>query len=200
MIPFDFQNCYGKRRATIFRLEPRRFSAVQHKEMKVALDRARRIGQKKEIQDFRFCTEYTIDEKVIERAYKKLALDVLVIQQGRLAEAKTVNKDELLQMKIISDNWIEPPKRERKLNYSESEYFKQTMRQSAPFFNTHRLSELYEKEVRYIMQAHQRKQVKDTIEVDEPESMIIKSIERGEARISWKDEIMKDIGNKLDRY
>ncbi|KAL8470488.1 hypothetical protein ACS0TY_033111 [Phlomoides rotata] len=140
MIPFDFQNCYGKRRATIFRLEPRRFSAVQHKEMKVALDRARRIGQKKEIQDFRFCTEYTIDEKVIERAYKKLALDVLVIQQGRLAEAKTVNKDELLQMdenkfdfkKIISDNWIEPPKRERKLNYSESEYFKQTMRQSGP--------------------------------------------------------------------
>ncbi|CAL5361700.1 unnamed protein product [Camellia sinensis] len=38
------------------------------------------------------------DEKVIERAYKKLALDALVIQQVRLAEQKTVNKDELLQM------------------------------------------------------------------------------------------------------
>ncbi|CAL5359231.1 unnamed protein product [Camellia sinensis] len=38
------------------------------------------------------------DEKMIERAYKKLALDALVIQQGRLAEQKTVNKDELLQM------------------------------------------------------------------------------------------------------
>ncbi|KAI8008284.1 Phospholipid-transporting ATPase 2 [Camellia lanceoleosa] len=38
------------------------------------------------------------DEKKIERAYKKLALDALVIQQGRLAEQKTVNKDELLQM------------------------------------------------------------------------------------------------------
>ncbi|GFY91801.1 chromatin-remodeling protein 11 [Actinidia rufa] len=51
-----------------------------------AQDRAHRIGQTKEVQGFRFCTEYTIEEKVIERAYKKLALDALVIQQGRLAE------------------------------------------------------------------------------------------------------------------
>lgn len=331
-----------------------------------AQDRAHRIGQKKEVQVFRFCTEYTIEEKVIERAYKKLALDALVIQQGRLAEQKTVNKDELLQMvrfgaemvfsskdstitdedidriiakgeeataeldakmkkftedaikfkmdetaelydfddekdenkfdfkKIVSDNWIEPPKRERKRNYSESEYFKQTMRQGGPskpkepriprmpqlhdfqFFNTQRLSELYEKEVRYLMQAHQKNQ-KDTIDVDEPAELgdpltaeeqeekeqlleegfstwsrrdfntfirasekygrndikgiasemdgkteeeveryakvfkerykelndydrIIKNIERGEARITRKDEIMKAIGKKLDRY
>ncbi|GMI70320.1 chromatin-remodeling protein 11 [Hibiscus trionum] len=332
-----------------------------------AQDRAHRIGQKKEVQVFRFCTEYTIEEKVIERAYKKLALDALVIQQGRLAEQKTVNKDELLQMvrfgaemvfsskdstitdedidriiakgeaataeldakmkkftedaikfkmddnaelydfdddkdenkldfkKIVSENWIEPPRRERKRNYSESEYFKQTMRQSAPakpkepriprmpqlhdfqFFNTQRLSELYEKEVRYLMQTHQKNQVKDSIDVDEPEEggdpltaeeleekerlleegfsswsrkdfnaftracekygrndikgiasemegkteeeveryakvfkerykelndydRIIKNIERGEARITRKDEIMKAIGKKLDRY
>ncbi|KDP40014.1 hypothetical protein JCGZ_02012 [Jatropha curcas] len=332
-----------------------------------AQDRAHRIGQKKEVQVFRFCTEYTIEEKVIERAYKKLALDALVIQQGRLAEQKTVNKDELLQMvrfgaemvfsskdstitdedidriiakgeeataeldakmkkftedaikfkmddtaelydfdddkdenkfdfkKIVSENWIEPPKRERKRNYSESEYFKQTMRQGGPakpkepriprmpqlhdfqFFNTQRLSELYEKEVRYLMQTHQKNQLKDTIDVDEPEEVgepltaeeleekerlleegfsswsrrdfntfiracekygrndiksiasemegkteeeveryakvfkerykelndydrIIKNIERGEARISRKDEIMKAIGKKLDRY
>lgn len=332
-----------------------------------AQDRAHRIGQKKEVQVFRFCTEYTIEEKVIERAYKKLALDALVIQQGRLAEQKTVNKDELLQMvrfgaemvfsskdstitdedidriiakgeeataeldakmkkftedaikfkmddnaelydfddekdenkldfkKIVSDNWIEPPKRERKRNYSESEYFKQTMRQGGPskpkepriprmpqlhdfqFFNTQRLNELYEKEVRFLMLTHQKNQLKDSIEVDEPEEMgdpltaeeqeekdslleegfstwsrrdfntfiracekygrndvksiaaemegktegeveryakvfkqrykelndydrIIKNIERGEARISRKDEIMKAIGKKLDRY
>ncbi|KAK6130458.1 hypothetical protein DH2020_035796 [Rehmannia glutinosa] len=343
-----------------------------------AQDRAHRIGQKKEVQVFRFCTEYTIEEKVIERAYKKLALDALVIQQGRLAEQKTVNKDELLQMvrfgaemvfsskdstitdedidriiakgeeataeldakmkkftedaikfkmddstllvlnlilddadlydfddekdenkfdfkKIVSENWVEPSRRERKRNYSESEYFKQTMRQSGParpkepriprmpqlhdfqFFNTQRLTELYEKEVRFLMQTHQRNQVKDTIEVDEPEDVgdpltaeeqeekerlledgfstwsrkdfntfirscekygrndirsiasemegkteeeveryarvfkerykelndydrIIKNIERGEARISRKDEIMKAIGKKLDRY
>ncbi|KAL3505775.1 hypothetical protein ACH5RR_031157 [Cinchona calisaya] len=332
-----------------------------------AQDRAHRIGQKKEVQVFRFCTEYTIEEKVIERAYKKLALDALVIQQGRLAEQKTVNKDELLQMvrfgaemvfsskdstitdedidriiakgeeataeldakmkkftedaikfkmddsadfydfddekdenkfdfkKIVSENWLEPPKRERKRNYSESEYFKQTMRQSGParpkepriprmpqlhdfqFFNTQRLSELYEKEVRYLMQIHQKNQLKDTLDVEEPEDVgepltaeeqeekerlleegfstwsrrdfntfiracekygrndikgiasemegrtedeveryakvfkerykelndydrIIKNIERGEARISRKDEIMKAIGKKLDRY
>ncbi|XP_042476365.1 ISWI chromatin-remodeling complex ATPase CHR11 [Macadamia integrifolia] len=332
-----------------------------------AQDRAHRIGQKKEVQVFRFCTEYTIEEKVIERAYKKLALDALVIQQGRLAEQKTVNKDELLQMvrfgaemvfsskdstitdedidriiakgeeatreldakmkkftedaikfkmddtaelydfddekddkldfkKLVSDNWIEPPKRERKRNYSESEYFKQAMRQGGPakprepriprmpqlhdfqFFNTQRLNELYEKEVRYLVQANQKNQLKDTIgEGDEPEDIgepltaeereereqlleegfsswtrrdfntfiracekygrndiksiasemegkteeeveryakvfkerykelndydrIIKNIERGEARISRKDEIMKAIGKKLDRY
>ncbi|AQK91647.1 Putative chromatin-remodeling factor family [Zea mays] len=206
-----------------------------------AQDRAHRIGQKKEVQVFRFCTEYTIEEKVIERAYKKLALDALVIQQGRLAEQKTVNKDDLLQMvrfgaemvfsskdstitdedidriiakgeettaeldakmkkftedaikfkmddnaelydfddekdenkvdfkKLVSDNWIEPPRRERKRNYSESDYFKQALRQGAPakprepriprmphlhdfqFFNNQRLNELYEKEVRYLM-------------------------------------------------
>ncbi|KAH9620261.1 hypothetical protein KSS87_018196 [Heliosperma pusillum] len=227
-----------------------------------AQDRAHRIGQKKEVQVFRFCTEYTIEEKVIERAYKKLALDALVIQQGRLAEQKTVNKDELLQMvrfgaemvfssgdstitdedidriiakgeeataeldakmkkftedaikfkmddtadlydfddekdeskvdfkKLVSDNWIEPPKRERKRNYSESEYFKQTMRQSGParpkepriprmpqlhdfqFFNTQRLNEIYEKEVRHLMQTNQRKdQMKDSIDVDEPDGI-----------------------------
>ncbi|KAK5839854.1 hypothetical protein PVK06_008698 [Gossypium arboreum] len=37
------------------------------------------------------------------------------------------------------------------------------------FFNTQRLSELYKKEVRYLMQTHQKNQVKDTIDVDEPE-------------------------------
>ncbi|MQL96698.1 hypothetical protein Taro_029380 [Colocasia esculenta] len=332
-----------------------------------AQDRAHRIGQKKEVQVFRFCTEYTIEEKVIERAYKKLALDALVIQQGRLAEQKAVNKDELLHMvrfgaemvfsskdstitdedidriiakgeeataeldakmkkftedaikfkmddtaelfdlddekdekvdfkKLVSENWIEPPKRERKRNYSESDYFKQAMRQGGPakprepriprmpqlhdfqFFNTQRLNEIYEKEVRYLMVRHQRNQLKDTIvDGEEPEDLgepltaqeqkekerlleegfstwtrrdfntfiracekygrndiksiasdmegkdieeieryakvfkerykdlndydrIIKNIERGEARISRKDEIMKAIGKKMDRY
>lgn len=38
------------------------------------------------LQVFRFCTENSIEEKVIEKAYKKLRLDALVIQQGRLTE------------------------------------------------------------------------------------------------------------------
>ena len=64
-----------------------------------AMDRAHRIGQKKEVQVFRFCVEHSIEEKVIEKAYKKLRLDALVIQQGRLTEnTKTVNKEDLLSM------------------------------------------------------------------------------------------------------
>jgi SWI/SNF-related matrix-associated actin-dependent regulator of chromatin subfamily A member 5 len=81
------------------------------------------------------------------------------------------NKDESKVdfKKIVSENWNDPPKRERKRNYSEVEYFKQTLRQGAPakpkepriprmpqlhdfqFFNIQRLTELYEKEVRYLM-------------------------------------------------
>jgi SWI/SNF-related matrix-associated actin-dependent regulator of chromatin subfamily A member 5 len=64
-----------------------------------AMDRAHRIGQKKEVQVFRLATELSIEEKVIEKAYKKLRLDALVIQQGRLVEsAKGVAKDDLLSM------------------------------------------------------------------------------------------------------
>jgi SWI/SNF-related matrix-associated actin-dependent regulator of chromatin subfamily A member 5 len=64
-----------------------------------AMDRAHRIGQKKEVQVFRFMTDNSVEVKVIEKAYKKLALDALVIQSGRLQEAKAaVGKDELLQM------------------------------------------------------------------------------------------------------
>lgn len=49
---------------------------------------------------FRFCVENSIEEKVIEKAYKKLRLDALVIQQGRLTEnaQSKVNKEDLLSM------------------------------------------------------------------------------------------------------
>lgn len=45
--------------------------------------------------------QYTIEEKVIERAYKKLALDALVIQQGRLAEQKS----ETFVSAYVFSNW-----------------------------------------------------------------------------------------------
>jgi len=38
------------------------------------------------VQVFRLCIENSIEEKVIEKAYKKLRLDALVIQQGRLSD------------------------------------------------------------------------------------------------------------------
>ncbi|MBO8695539.1 ATP-dependent helicase, partial [Staphylococcus aureus] len=48
-----------------------------------AMDRAHRIGQKKQVRVFRLITENTVEEKIVERAEVKLRLDKLVIQQGR---------------------------------------------------------------------------------------------------------------------
>ncbi|KAI6189842.1 Transcription activator [Aphelenchoides bicaudatus] len=64
-----------------------------------AMDRAHRIGQKKQVRVFRFVTEKTVEERIIEKAERKLRLDSVVIQQGRLTEAqKTLGKDEMLSM------------------------------------------------------------------------------------------------------
>mmetsp|Transcript_12989 Transcript_12989/g.34536 ORF Transcript_12989/g.34536 Transcript_12989/m.34536 type:complete len:1051 (+) Transcript_12989:23-3175(+) len=213
-----------------------------------AMDRAHRIGQKKEVHVYRFCIEDTVEEKVIEKAYQKLQLDALVIQQGRLTEqqasTKTMNKDELLNMvrygaeKVFAQKditeitdedidaiiakgeeatrmlnekmakyqanarkftldgginpyqyqdedeqqavpeellksamaaaWVDPPRRERKKNYNESDMLRGiTNSRSAPsksgpklpkrphlhdfqFYNNARLSELYDKDERYI--------------------------------------------------
>ncbi|VDK31248.1 unnamed protein product [Anisakis simplex] len=50
----------------------------------VFFDRAHRIGQKKQVRVFRFITESTVDERIIERAEMKLRLDSIVIQQVRI--------------------------------------------------------------------------------------------------------------------
>mmetsp|Transcript_20123 Transcript_20123/g.59983 ORF Transcript_20123/g.59983 Transcript_20123/m.59983 type:complete len:858 (-) Transcript_20123:45-2618(-) len=64
-----------------------------------AMDRAHRIGQTKPVTVFRFVTEGTVEEKIVERADRKLFLDAAVIQQGRLAEQNTsVNKQDLMAM------------------------------------------------------------------------------------------------------
>jgi len=68
-----------------------------------AMDRAHRIGQKKTVRVFRLITEGTVEEKIIERAEKKLYLDAVVIQQGRLMEKnKALGKDELAAMVSFS--------------------------------------------------------------------------------------------------
>jgi len=92
-----------------------------------AMDRAHRIGQTKQVFVFRFITEGSVEERMLERAAQKLRLDQLVIQQGRqqiskgetdplLADAGTdlvcvaADKDELLEMiahgaeKIVNSN------------------------------------------------------------------------------------------------
>lgn len=64
-----------------------------------AMDRAHRIGQKKPVQVFRFVTEGSVEEKIIERADRKLFLDAAVIQQGRLAEKhQSADKKDLMHM------------------------------------------------------------------------------------------------------
>jgi len=52
------------------------------------MDRAHRIGQTKQVYVFRFITEDTVEERMLERAAQKLRLDQLVIQQGRQQQSK----------------------------------------------------------------------------------------------------------------
>ena len=47
------------------------------------MDRAHRIGQTKQVFVFRFVTEESVEERMLERGAQKLRLDQLVIQQGR---------------------------------------------------------------------------------------------------------------------
>jgi len=75
-----------------------------------AMDRAHRIGQTKQVYVFRFITENSVEERMLERAAQKLRLDQLVIQQGRQQQSKAANKEELMEMitagaeKIINTN------------------------------------------------------------------------------------------------
>lgn len=46
------------------------------------MDRAHRIGQKKQVKVFRLIQENSMEEKLVERAEVKLRLDKMVIQQG----------------------------------------------------------------------------------------------------------------------
>lgn len=63
-----------------------------------AMDRAHRIGQTKQVYVFRFITEESVEERMLERAAQKLRLDQLVIQQGRTQQQKQASKEELQEM------------------------------------------------------------------------------------------------------
>ena len=55
-------------------------------------DRAHRIGQKKQVHVFRFITESTVEERIVERAEMKLRLDAIVIQQGKTIQLSQGSK------------------------------------------------------------------------------------------------------------
>ena len=64
-----------------------------------AMDRAHRIGQKKQVIVYRLIAQDTVDERIIQRAEIKKRLDSVVIQQGRLVDQrKTLEKDEMIAM------------------------------------------------------------------------------------------------------
>jgi SWI/SNF-related matrix-associated actin-dependent regulator of chromatin subfamily A member 5 len=53
-----------------------------------AIDRAHRIGQTRPVTIYRFVTEGTVEEKIVERAAKKLKIDHLIIQRGKAVQNK----------------------------------------------------------------------------------------------------------------
>ncbi|KAH6768383.1 chromatin-remodeling protein 11 [Perilla frutescens var. frutescens] len=137
----------------------------------------------------------------LDAKMKKFTEDAIKFKIDDTADLYDFDDEKFDFKKIVSDNWIEPPKRERKRNYSESEYFKQTMRQSGParpnepriprmpqlhdfqFFNTQR-------SVSVSSNTSKESSKRDTIDVDEPEAWSIRDFNafiRACEKYGWSD-------------
>jgi SWI/SNF-related matrix-associated actin-dependent regulator of chromatin subfamily A member 5 len=67
-----------------------------------AIDRAHRIGQKKQVIIYRLVTEGTVEEKIVERAARKLKVDHLIMQKGTYNR----NQDKTQSINNISGNEV----------------------------------------------------------------------------------------------
>jgi len=67
-----------------------------------AIDRAHRIGQKREVVVYRFVTEGSVEEKIVERAARKLKVDHLIMQKGKFTHNEynpgKMNSNEMASM------------------------------------------------------------------------------------------------------
>lgn len=52
-----------------------------------AIDRAHRIGQKRDVTVYRFVTQGTVEEVIVRRAAKKLKLDNIIMQKDKIAKS-----------------------------------------------------------------------------------------------------------------
>lgn len=63
-----------------------------------AIDRAHRIGQTREVVVYRFVTEGTVEEKIIERASRRLKMESLVMQKGRFNNENKVGSNDIIKI------------------------------------------------------------------------------------------------------
>ena len=63
-----------------------------------AIDRAHRIGQTRDVVVYRFVTEGSVEEKIIERATKRLKMENLIMQKGRFNVKDKVKGQDVIKI------------------------------------------------------------------------------------------------------
>lgn len=63
-----------------------------------AIDRAHRIGQKKDVKVYRFVTEGTVEDVIVKRAARKLRVDHLIMQKGKFGHGskEKITKEDMM--------------------------------------------------------------------------------------------------------
>ncbi len=63
-----------------------------------AIDRAHRIGQTREVTVYRFVTEGTVEEKIVERAARRLKMENLIMKKGRFNAENKVSTSDIIKI------------------------------------------------------------------------------------------------------